>query len=84
LIARFFCEFGFGIGLVFTWIVLHPLVACFKRSSEANFLPYVILAAIGGTGFWLSQDQYGYQPAILSLAIASTALARSNSIRDAQ
>jgi hypothetical protein len=83
LIARFFCEFGFAIGLMFTVIVLHPLVSGVKRSSEAEFLPYAILAAIGGTGFWLSQDQYGYQPAILSLAIVSTALANSSRMRGA-
>jgi len=77
LFARFFCEFGFAIGIAFTYIVLRPIVSAVRGSGGSEFLPYSILAAIGGAGFWLSQDQYGYQPAILSLAIVARALAES-------
>jgi hypothetical protein len=78
LFARFFCEFGFGVGLLFSIVVLRPIVTAARLKDASRFVPYTVLAAIGGTGFWLSQDQYGYQPAILSLAILSTTLS-SNS-----
>jgi hypothetical protein len=77
MFVRLICEFGFALGVIFSILLLRPIFSAIRLRSTDNFIPYAVLAAIGGVGFWLSQDQYGYQPAILSLAILSNALAGS-------
>jgi hypothetical protein len=71
LFVRFFCEFGFPIGLWFSFLVLRPIMSAVRLRNGGDYLLFGTLAAIGGFGFWLSQEQYGYQPGILSLAILS-------------
>jgi len=74
LFVRLLCEFGLPIGLVLSWVVVRPLIAALQSQARQRFCLYAALSAVGGVGFWLSQDQYGYQPGILSLAILATAL----------
>ncbi len=69
LFVRLVMEFGFPLGLLFGWVILRPLFQSVRQGMTNPFVAYPVVAAIGGVGFWLSQDQYGYQPAILSLAI---------------
>jgi hypothetical protein len=77
LFVRFFCEFGVPVGLVFSYLVLRPVMAAAKALSQDPILLYACLSAVGGIGFWLSQDQYGYQPGILALAVVSLLVERS-------
>lgn len=74
LFVRLFVEFGIPLGLVFSVIIVRPIVRAPKSPVRDPFLIYAALSAIGGVGFWLSQDQYGYQPGILSLAVLSLVL----------
>jgi len=75
LFVRFLCEFGFVAGLFFSYLVMQPILRALRIRGDNGFVLYATLSAVGGVGFWLSQDQYGYQPAILSLAILSNAVA---------
>jgi hypothetical protein len=74
LFVRFFCEFGFAVGAAFSFVVLRPIFTAVRRASADSAVACATLSAIGGAGFWLSQDQYGYQPGILSLAILAGVL----------
>lgn len=76
LFVRFFCEFGFVIGSVFSVFVLRPIYLAARERNPDNFTLYAALTAVAGVGFWMSQDHYGYQPGILSVAILSNALAQ--------
>jgi hypothetical protein len=69
LFVRFFCEFGCVVGLAFSIFVLRPVFSAARLRTPDRAILYATLSAIGGLGFWLSQDQYGYQPGILSLAV---------------
>jgi hypothetical protein len=75
MFVRLLCEFGLPIGLFLGYLVVRPLWRAVMGEREARFMFYAALSAVGGVGFWLTQDQYGYQPAILSLAVLSNALA---------
>jgi hypothetical protein len=81
LFVRFVCEFGFPIGILFSFLVLHPIISAIRLQNVDRFVLFATLAAIGGVGFWLSQDQFSYQPAILSLAILSNALNNAKAYR---
>jgi hypothetical protein len=75
MFVRFMLEFGFAAGIVLCVLVVWPIIAAFRLRSPEPYLMYAVLSAIGGVGFWLSQDQYGYEPAILSLALVANAVA---------
>lgn len=71
--ARLFVELGlvgvfyitlFFLSSVRQWIFL-------SRLAEDPTKTCVPLVFIAGCGFWLSQDQYGYQPAIFSISLIS-------------
>jgi hypothetical protein len=81
LFVRFACEFGIPVGMFFSALVLYPIITAVRRRDADRFVFFATLAAIGGVGFWLTQDQYGYQPAILSLAILSNAVRSPNARR---
>jgi hypothetical protein len=74
LFVRLVCEFGFVVGCAFSFFVLRPIIVASRLHTSNPAVLYATLSAIGGVGFWLSQDQYGYQPGILSLAILSHVL----------
>ena len=74
LFVRLFVEFGIPIGLVFSAMILRPILRAPKSPAKDPFLIYAALSAVGGIGFWLSQDAYGYEPGILALAILSLSL----------
>lgn len=71
MFVRLFVEFGIPLGSVFAYLVLRPIIRAPKRNMGERFVLYAALSAVGGVGFWLSQDTYGYQPAILALAVLS-------------
>lgn len=75
MFVRLCVEFGIPLGLAFTALILRPVVRAPKLAMGEPFVLYAALSAVGGIGFWLSQDQYGYQPGILSLAVLSMTLA---------
>jgi hypothetical protein len=83
LFVRLLCEFGLPLGLLFAALVIRPIVRAARSTANDPFVFYAALSAVGGVGFWLSQDQYGYQPAILPLAMLSLALARSKTAQAA-
>jgi hypothetical protein len=78
LFVRLLCEFGLPLGAILGWLVIRPIVVAVRSRFSEPFLVFAALSAVGGVGFWLSQDQYGYQPAILSLAVLSLALAKAS------
>lgn len=78
LFVRFLCEFGAPVGIVFSYLVVRPVIVAAKALGQDPMLLYASLSAVGGIGFWLSQDQYGYQPGILALAVVSLLVARSS------
>lgn len=78
--ARVFVELGlpgvFYIVLLFLSVARQWL--SIRKSFEEPTRTSVPLVVVAGCGFWLSQDQYGYQPAIFSIAlIYCTALSRN-------
>jgi len=75
MFVRLFVEFGIPLGSVFVYLILRPVIRAPKRAMGERFVLYAALSAVGGVGFWFSQDTYGYQPAILSLAVLSVSLA---------
>lgn len=77
LFVRFFCEFGAPVGAIFSFLVLRPVLAAARALSRDPALLYASLSAVGGIGFWMSQDQYGYEPGILALAVVSLWIERS-------
>ncbi len=81
LFVRLFCEFGIPLGLLFAARIVRPIVTAARSSASVPFLPYAALSAVGGVGYWLSQDQYGYQPAILSLAVLALVLEGAAAVR---
>jgi hypothetical protein len=83
LLIRLFCEFGAAAALVFSFYIIRPIVVATRSHNRSAFVFYATLAVVGGVGFWLSSDQYAYQPAILSLAILSRALDNRRPLRPA-
>jgi len=81
LFVRFCCEFGLVVGFAFSIFVLRPIISAARLRSTDTAILYATLSGIGGVGFWLSQDQYGYQPGILSLAILGHFLATRSGSR---
>jgi hypothetical protein len=77
LFVRFLCEFGAPVGIIFSYLVLRPVLTAARALSRDTALLYASLSAVGGIGFWLSQDQYGYQPGIVALAVVSLWIERS-------
>lgn len=77
LFVRLLCEFGIPLGLFLSLIVVQPLRRAARYVGPGHFYHYAALSAVGGVGFWLTQDQYGYQPAIFSLALLAATLAKS-------
>jgi len=71
LFIRAILEFGFlgsiAVGLFFLKFALMNK-SVFEKVN-LGLARGVTLTLIGGCGFWLTQDQYGYQPAIFSLAL---------------
>lgn len=84
LFVRFAVEFGVPIAIVLSWLVIRPVLSAPARTGEHKLGLYAALSAVGGIGFWLSQDQYGYQPAIFSLALLLHVHRETSGIRDAQ
>jgi hypothetical protein len=80
LFVRLVCEFGLAMGLIFSFVVIRPIVKAARTPVAGAFLVFATLSALGGVGFWLSADQFGYEPGILSLAILSKALGSVPSI----
>jgi hypothetical protein len=74
LFVRLFVEFGIPFGTILSLIIVRPIIRAPKSPIADPFVIYAALSAVGGAGFWLSQDAYGYQPGILSLAILSLVL----------
>jgi hypothetical protein len=74
LFVRLFVEFGIPLGTIFAVIIVRPIIRAPKSKIADPFVIYAALSAVGGIGFWLSQDAYGYQPAILALAVLSLVL----------
>jgi hypothetical protein len=74
MFVRLCVEFGIPLGIAFTIFILRPVVKAPKWSTGEPFVPYAAVSAVGGAGFWLSQDTYGYQPAILALAVLALLL----------
>ncbi|HUN74984.1 MAG TPA: O-antigen ligase family protein [Steroidobacteraceae bacterium] len=83
LFVRLLTEFGLPMALLLGGVILRPIVRAARSVGSSPFLLYAALSAIGGVGFWLSQDQYGYQPAILSLAVLTLTLERARAQGDA-
>ena len=71
MFVRLSVEFGIPLGVTFAYLVLRPIIKAPKWTTGERFVLYAALSAVGGVGFWMSQDTYGYQPAILSLAVLS-------------
>ena len=74
LFVRLFVEFGVPFGLILSLIIVRPIIRAPKSPIADPFIIYAALSAVGGVGFWLSQDAYGYQPGILSLAVLALVL----------
>lgn len=74
IFVRFLVEFGIPLGLSVSAFLLFPFFKVMRSSVAEPFLIYAALSAVGGVGFWMSQDQYGYQPAIVALAVLSLVL----------
>ncbi len=74
LFVRLCCEFGIPLGLALCALVVRPLLGAARSRVREPFLFYAALSAVGGAGFWLSQDPYGYQPGILSLSVLAVIL----------
>lgn len=68
LFVRLCCEFGVPLGLALSALILRPLQRAVRLATSEPQLFHAALSAAGGVAFWLSQDQYAYQPAILGLA----------------
>jgi hypothetical protein len=81
LFVRLICEFGAAIGLVFSFLVIRPIARAARTPGASSYLMFATLSALGGAGFWLSADQFGYEPGILSLAILSKAIDSASAAR---
>lgn len=77
LFVRFACEFGFPIGILLSALVVSPVIRAPRAATKDPFLLFAALSAVGGIGFWLSQDPYGYQPGILALAVVSLMISQA-------
>lgn len=75
MFVRLCVEFGIPLGIAFTIAILRPIFKAPKNTPNERFVLYAALSAVGGAGFWLSQDTYGYEPGILALAVLSASLA---------
>jgi hypothetical protein len=85
LFVRLVCELGFAVGLFFSFLIVRPIISAMRSRDADLFIVFGTLTALGGVGFWLSADQFGYQPAILSLVILSKALSsRSRALDENQ
>jgi O-Antigen ligase len=74
LFVRLSCEFGAAAAVVFSFYLIRPIILATRSRRRSPFVFYATLGVVGGVGFWLSSDQYAYQPAILSLAILTRTL----------
>lgn len=79
LFVRLFCEFGALAGVALSALLLRPLLAAPRAGGIDDFRLCAALSAVGGVGFWLTQDQYGYQPAIFALALLANRLSAETS-----
>jgi hypothetical protein len=75
MFVRLCVEFGIPLGIFFSALVLRPVFRAPKAALNRRFVLYAALSAVGGVGFWLSQDTYSYQPGILAMAVLAAALA---------
>jgi hypothetical protein len=75
LFVRLCVEFGIPLGVFFTVIVVRPIFRAPKGNLGERFILYAAWSAVGGAGFWLSQDTYGYEPGILAMAVLTASLA---------
>lgn len=74
LFLRIYVELGLPFFLASLYFVVSPFydsVRLLRRenTSQHRYSICYLIAYIGGTTFWLSQDQYGYQVGILSYAL---------------
>jgi hypothetical protein len=76
MFVRLCVEFGIPLGIALSIFILRPIFAAPKANPGERFVLYAALSAVGGAGFWLSQDPYGYQPAILAMAVLTMSMAR--------
>jgi hypothetical protein len=75
LFVRLICELGVPLGTIACCIVLLPLVRGLRRPAQERAqspFVWILLAAVAGVAFWFTQDQFGYQPAILGLALLTS------------
>lgn len=82
LFVRLAVEFGIPAGICLGWIAVRPMVQALRRTLDHPLFLWSMLSAVGGICFWLQQDQYGYQPAIFSLALLANVLDRACSRGD--
>ncbi len=73
LFTRVAVETGFINGvifLVFIFIIFKRVFSFIKINQyQFDINVSVFLSMVGGVGFWITQDQFGYQPALFSLAM---------------
>jgi hypothetical protein len=75
MFVRLCVEFGIPLGIALSYFILRPIFRAPKANPGERFVLYAALSAVGGAGFWLSQDPYGYQPAILAMAVLTMSMA---------
>ncbi len=75
MITRIGAEVGLPGALLFcviVFLIFSRLWALARSERFSNSLTIgIFLASIGGFAFWLTQDQFGYQPAIMVFAISN-------------
>jgi hypothetical protein len=72
--ARFACEVGILglISILLLFIIIYfPLISNAFRTGE-TFICGIAISVTGGIMYWMMQDLFAYQPAVLSLAMALT------------
>jgi hypothetical protein len=73
LFTRVAVETGFINGMIFlsfVFVIFKRVFLFIKNNGyKFGFNVSVFLSMVGGVGFWLTQDQFGYQPALFSLAM---------------